>query len=105
MRKFHKGLLVGGVALAVLVPAGMVAADQGDGQGRGPANATRDCTGDQAQDRIQARDGTGPRHAEITTGTATATNGNQHQSGQMDGSGPRADRPLDGTGNQWGSGR
>jgi hypothetical protein len=37
MRKLHKGLIIGGVTLAALVPAGLVAADQidmGNGHGR-----------------------------------------------------------------------
>ena len=36
MRKLHKGLIIGGATLAVLVPAGFVAADQfGYGGGNG----------------------------------------------------------------------
>ncbi|MDP2290424.1 MAG: hypothetical protein Q8M22_04505 [Actinomycetota bacterium] len=109
MRKVHKGLLVGGITLAVLVPAGIVVADQGDNgngnrQGRN-GTMTHDCTGDQTADQIRARDGTGPEHADNVTATSLAGAGERHQSGPMDGTGPQADRPLDGTGNQWGNGR
>jgi hypothetical protein len=92
MRKVHKGLLIGGVTLAVLVPASMVAADQidmgnghGDGHGRGNGSMLHDCTGDESGEQIRARDGTGPRHA---------TNTADDQA-----------RPMGGTGNQWGSRR
>ncbi|MGB8860124.1 MAG: hypothetical protein WCC60_12745 [Ilumatobacteraceae bacterium] len=112
MRKLHKGLLIGGVTLAVLVPAGLVAADQidmgngnGHGHGRGNGSMTNECSGDQTQDRVQARDGTGADHAANSAGKATAGTGAEHRSGPADGSGPQADRPMDGTGNQYRSGR
>lgn len=107
MRKLHKGLLIGGVTLAVLAPASLAAADQvggGNGNGRGNGSMTQDCTGDQSGDQIRARDGSGPLHAANRTGTPATTAGNQHRSGPVDGSGPRADRPMDGTGNRWASG-
>ena len=104
MRKLHKGLLIGGVTLAVLAPASLVAADQGgvgNGNSRGNGDMTQDCTGDQSGDQIRARDGSGPLHAAQSTGAPGTTAGNQYQSGPMDGSGPQADRPMDGTGNRW----
>ena len=107
MRTLHKGLLIGGVTLAVMVPAGVAAAGElfpGNGNGRGNGTMIHDCTGDQSGDRIQARDGTGPNHAANSLGTPSTAGGNQHQSGPMDGSGPLPDRPMDGTGNQWRSG-
>jgi hypothetical protein len=99
MKTWHKGMIIGGAALAVLVPAGLVAADQmgpGNGQGRGNGSMNQDCDRAQMQaqhgngggmqngtqrgmrgqgmgtgDRIQARDGTGARHAQITATTTT----------------------------------
>ncbi|MDO8365029.1 MAG: hypothetical protein Q7V88_19220 [Actinomycetota bacterium] len=105
MRKLHKGLLFGGVTLAVLVPAGLVAADQidmgnghGRGNGRGNGSMTQDCTGDptgnQTGTQMRARDGSGPQHTAVSSTTPTSPNGDQNQSG-----------PMDGTGNQWRSGR
>ena len=110
MKKLHKGLIIGGAALAVLVPAGLVAADQidmghGPGQGRGNGTMTHDCTrngtqtgtqtGTQAGSRMQQRDGTGPNHAANSAnrpGTTTKTTGStgsttQRQYGPMNGSG------------------
>ena len=104
MRKLHKGLIIGGAALAVLVPAGLVAADQvgvgnGQGHGRGNGTMTHDCTrtGAEAGSQMQKRDGTGPNHAAnsanrpgaTTTTTAGATGGTtaQRQYGPMNGSG------------------
>ncbi len=108
MRTLHKGLIIGGATLAVLIPAGLVAADQigpGNMQGRGNGTMNQDCD----HDPIQARDGTGAMHdANSAAATANGTAhgmGAQHRSGPMDGSGPRADRPMDGTGNQTRSGR
>jgi hypothetical protein len=68
MRKLHKGLIIGGATLAVLVPAGLVAADQvdmGNGHGRGNGTMTGDCPygHDEAGTHMQKRDGTGPYHA------------------------------------------
>jgi hypothetical protein len=94
MRKLHKGLIIGGATLAVLVPAGLVAADQidmgnGQGHGRGNGTMTHDCTrtGTEAGSQMQKRDGTGPNHAGNSAnraGTSTTTN-SQH--GPMNGSG------------------
>ncbi|HEX2783695.1 MAG TPA: hypothetical protein VHN36_08920 [Ilumatobacteraceae bacterium] len=108
MRKIHKALLAGGVSLAVLLPVGAAFADS-NGSGRGGNGGgngvSPTCTGDQAMDRIQARDGTGWRHT-LADGTIVempnASHG--HQTGPMDGSGPLADRPMDGSGNQQRSG-
>ena len=103
MRKLHKGLIIGGVTLAALVPAGLVAADQidmGNGHGRGNGSVDHECTGDASGDQIRARDGSGPNHAANTAGTSNTTAGSQHRSGPMDGSGPQADRPMDGSGRQ-----
>jgi hypothetical protein len=104
MRKIHKALLAGGVSLAVLLPVSAAFADSngtgrgGNGGGNGVAPT---CTGDQAMDRDQLRDGTGWRHT-LADGTVVEMPGapyGQH-TGPMDGTGPQADRPMDGTGNQ-----
>ena len=107
MRKIHKALLAGGISLAVLLPVGSAFADSG-GSGRGGNGGNGvapTCTGDQAMDRDQLRDGTGWRHT-LADGTVVempdAPGG--HQTGPMDGSGPQADRPMDGTGYQQRSG-
>ncbi len=108
MRTFHKALIAGGVTLAVLVPAASAfAAGSGSGRGGGRGGVERVCTGDQTMDRVQARDGTGWRHtlADGTTVETPATPGYQYQNGSMDGTGPQGDRPMDGTGSQWRSGR
>jgi hypothetical protein len=106
MKTFHKALVAGGVTLAVLVPAASALAD-GNGPGRGGGRPPATCTADQAMDRVQARDGTGWRHT--TSGDATvqvpAGAGQQHRGGPNDGSGPRALRPMDGSGVQWRVGR
>jgi hypothetical protein len=100
MRKIQKALLAGGVSLAVLLPVSAAFADSGrpgrDGTGVAPT-----CTGDQAMDRTQARDGTGWRHT-LADGTIVEMPNAPHgyQEGPMDGSGPQADRPMDGTGYQ-----
>lgn len=103
MKTWHKGLIIGGAALAVLVPAGLVAADQmgpGNGQGRGNGSMNQNCDHEQMQarngtgqqngqqngrqngmrgqgtgDRTQARDGTGARHAQIAATTTTTVDG------------------------------
>jgi len=105
MRKFHKALVAGGVAAAVLVPAASALA-AGYGPGNGRDDATPVCTGDQAMDQLRARDGSGWRHT-LSDGTTVEARGAgyQHQSGTMDGTGPQADRALDGTGNRWVAGR
>lgn len=104
MRKIHKALLAGGVSLAVLLPVGAAFADS-SGSGRGGNGVAPTCTGDQAMDQVQARDGTGWRHT-LADGTIVEmpNTGHQHQTGPMDGSGPQADRPMDGSGNQQRSG-
>jgi hypothetical protein len=91
--------VVGGIALALTVPAGVaLAAAQPGPAGNGSAT----CTYDQDRDRLQLRDGTGPRHDAVVSGTTIGANAHSYQAGPLDGSGPRADRPLDGTGNQFG---
>jgi hypothetical protein len=89
--------VVGGLALALAVPAGVAyAATQPGPAGNGSATCTYD------QDRLQLRDGTGPQHEAVVSGAAVTGTGHSYQAGPLDGSGPRADRPLDGTGNQFG---
>ena len=101
MRRWHKALAAGGVALAVLVPSGVaLAATTDPGAANTPA-VTRTCTGDQQM--LQMRDGTGWRHtADSSTVQPGSGPGYQHMSGPQDGTGPRADRPMDGSGHQWG---
>ncbi len=102
MRRWQKVLVAGGLAAAVLVPAGVAVAATTDAGG--PA-ATRVCTGD--RDMLRLRDGTGWRHtaADGTTVTVQPGSGYQHRSGPQDGTGPMADRALDGTGQQRRAGR
>ena len=52
MRRLHEGLIISGATLAVLVPAGLVAADQMD-MGRGNGTVTHDCTRTSADARSQ----------------------------------------------------
>ena len=109
MKKLHKALLAGGVTLAVLVPAASAFA-AGYGPGNGAGGGERGdgvCTGDQSRDQVQARDGTGWRHtlSDGTTVEVPAAPGYQHRDGLMDGTGPQADRPLDGSGSQWRAGQ
>lgn len=101
MRRWHKVLAASGVALAVLVPSGVALAATTD-PGNGPA-VTRTCTGDHRM--LQLRDGTGFRYTAPDGSTVEpgAGHGQQHMSGPQDGTGPRADRPMDGTGFQWGT--
>ncbi len=101
MRRWHKALAASGVALAVLVPSGVALAATAN-NGNGPAAATGTCTGDQQM--LHLRDGTGWRHttADGKTVQMVPGAGHQHMSGPQDGSGPQADRALDGTGFQWG---
>ena len=80
MKTWHKGAIIGGAALAVLIPAGLVAADQmqpGQGHGRGNGSMNQDCDRDEMHERngsghgMQARDGTGPMHDPISATTTT----------------------------------
>ncbi len=100
MRKNLRTAAVVGTAAAglILIPAGIAYASGGQGPHRSGDPAST-CTYDQQQDRQQLRDGTGVQHP-----VQAAPVGAAHQSGPLDGSGPQADRPLDGTGNQWGVG-
>ena len=102
MKTWHKGLIIGGATLAVLVPAGLVAADQmgpgngnGNGQGRGNGSMTHDCT----QEQMQARDGSGAMHSQngmqgrngsgMQSRNATQANRSANGMQARDGSGPR----------------
>ena len=102
MRRWQKALAAGGVALAVLVPSGVaLAATTGPDPGNSPA-MTQTCTGDHQM--LQLRDGTGWRHTvNSTTVQLGSGQGHQYMSGPQDGTGPQADRPMDGTGHQWGT--
>lgn len=99
MRKHAKFIAGGALAVALMVPAGAAFAATDDTQ---PV-----CTGDQRQEQVQQRlqdgthDGQMIQHRHGQDGTPGAAAG--HRSGPQDGSGPQADRPLDGTGNRWGS--
>ncbi|MCU4185233.1 hypothetical protein K6U06_12740 [Acidiferrimicrobium sp. IK] len=78
-----------------------MAATTDSGSGNAPA-VTRTCTGDHQM--LQARDGSGWHHSgEATMAHPGSGQGHQQMSGALDGTGPRADRPMDGTGHQWGS--
>ena len=94
-RNIRRAALVAGVAaIAVLVPTGVALADNG-GPGPGPnGDSVATCTNDQQR----LRDGTGPRHDEQSAEAQPYG----HRSGPQDGTGPRTDRPLDGTGHMWG---
>lgn len=94
-----KTAVAAGIVLAVSVPAGVAYAASQPGS---PGNGTATCTYSQDRDQLQLRDGTGPRHDAIVSGSVVAGSGHAHQSGPLDGTGPLADRPLDGTGNQFG---
>jgi hypothetical protein len=97
-------LVAGASAVLVLVPAG-VAFAAGNGNGPHPnGDPAATCTYDQQRQHLRLQDGTGPRHDQMQTGSTTGVTPGGHQSGPMDGTGPQADRPLDGTGNQWGRG-
>ena len=89
--------VITGILVAVTVPAGVAVAAAGPGPSTDPA-AT--CTYD--QQRMQARDGTGPRHETRVGDQAIGDYGKAYQAGPQDGTGQQADRPLDGTGHQFG---
>ncbi len=101
MRRWHKGLAAAGVAVALLVPSGVALAATTQA-GHGPADTTT-CAGDHQMQQL--RDGSGWRHTTADGSTVGFGHGygHQHMSGPQDGTGPQADRPMDGTGNQWGS--
>jgi hypothetical protein len=99
MRNYTKFIAGGALAVALMVPAGaaFAATNQTD-----PV-----CTGDQRQEQVQQhqQDGTqaGQMAQQRNGQNASATpSGAQHRSGAQDGSGPQADRPMDGTGNRHG---
>jgi hypothetical protein len=81
----------------ILIPAGIASASGNGDAPRRSGDPVGTCTYDQQQDRLHLRDGTGVRHD-----TQVSTGGKGHRSGPQDGSGPRADRPMDGTGHKWG---
>lgn len=100
MRQWRKALVAGAVGLAVLVPSGVAMAATA-APGNGPSAVTATCTGDHQMQRLH--DGTGWQHMSADRPEQAAA-GHQHMSGPQDGSGPQADRPLDGSGHQWRSG-
>ena len=98
-------LIAGASAALVLVPAGVAFAAAGNGNGpHRSGDPAVTCPYDQDRQQLRLHDGTGPRHDEMhpTTGATAGATAGGYQSGPVDGSGPLAERPLDGTGNQWG---
>jgi hypothetical protein len=89
--------MVTGVLVAVTVPAGVAFAATGPGPS---ANPPATCTYD--QQRLRLHDGTGLQHAARADAQTSGSYGDANQAGPQDGTGPLADRPLDGTGNQFG---
>jgi hypothetical protein len=99
MRNYTKFIAGGALAVALMVPASaaFAASDQAD-----PV-----CTGDQRQEQVQQRLQDGSHDGQMAQNRkgqndAAAKGGAQHRSGAQDGSGPQADRPMDGTGNRHG---
>ncbi|MEZ5220510.1 MAG: hypothetical protein R2743_03380 [Ilumatobacteraceae bacterium] len=106
MRRIYQAVLVGGVAAAVMVPSTSAFAGAFGGGGGNGGNGTgvRDGTCVEDPTAGPTRDGTGWRHTSpdgTTVEVPGAGRGAEHRSGPTDGSGPRADRALDGTGNRW----
>lgn len=101
MRRWHKRLVVGVMAAGVLVPSGAAVADTVVPAST-PATATAPatCTGDHQMLRLH--DGTGLHHSAPGATATTPGSAYQHHSGPQDGTGPRANPPMDGSGNQWG---
>lgn len=96
MRKYRKALAGGALTLALLVPAGAAVAANG--------STPSTCTGDQRQEQVH--DGTqAGQMAQHQYGRSQADQNGMagHRSGPQDGSGPQADRPMDGTGFRWGA--
>ena len=98
MKKWPKTLVGGALVIGSLVPASVVSAAPRHAPAT-PSQATTQCSGDQTRLRLQ--DGTG-KVAVPNSPSPGPSSGYQHMSGPQDGTGPQADRPLDGTGNQWG---
>jgi hypothetical protein len=98
-KAFKTAAVAGGILLAVSIPAGIAYAAA---QPQPAGNGTATCTYDQDRDRLQLRDGTGPRHDTMVSSTHGTGGGHAYHAGPLDGTGPRADRPLDGTGNHFG---
>lgn len=100
MRNHTKLIAGGAIAVALMIPASSAFAQ---------SDATDPvCTGDQRQEQVQQhlQDGTqAGQMAQHQYGQDEATNPAmaEHRSGPQDGTGPQADRPLDGTGNRWGT--
>lgn len=86
-------------AVAIFVPTEVALAATSDPSPGPNSNPAATCTHDRDQDRLRLRDGTGSMHEQRVTSNDPASG---HRSGPQDGSGQRADRPLDGTGFQWG---
>ena len=110
MKRSSKTLVGGALVIGSLAPAGVAAAAPRHAPGAAP-QATAQSTGDQTRLRLQdcTRDQTRLRLQDGSAKTAVPnspvpgrSDGHQHMSGPQDGTGPQADRPLDGTGNQWG---
>ncbi len=100
MRKIVRKTVVGaGIVLVALAPAGSAfaaARSSAAASARPPVS----CSSDQV--RRHLRDGTGLRCPVVASNSTQASGaGYQHQSGPMDGSGPRAAPAQDGTGLQW----
>lgn len=102
MRRWRKGLVVSVMAAGVLVPGGVAVAATTGTTGSPTTTTAPVCNGDHQMLRLH--DGTGWRHttADGTMMTVQPGAGYQHRSGPQDGTGPMADRPMDGTGQQWG---
>jgi hypothetical protein len=105
MRRYTKFFAGGAVAVALMIPAGAAFAQADD-----PTQPV--CTGDQRQEQIHqqlhdgSQDGQMLQHRfgqDEATDPGNGTGMAGHRSGPQDGTGPQADRPLDGTGNQWGN--
>jgi len=89
----RKVVVATGVLAALTIPASAAyAATQRTGPGQ---QAGISCTYDQSRDQLRLHDGTG-------VPTTADPAGHAYRSGPMDGTGPQADRALDGTGNSWG---
>lgn len=100
MRKYTKVFAGGAIAVALLIPASSAFAEDDSTQ---PI-----CTGDQRQEQVQQHLQDGSQVGQMAQhqyGQDEATNPGMagHRSGPQDGSGPQADRPLDRTGNRWGT--
>jgi hypothetical protein len=133
MRRFPKVVAGSALALALAVPAGVALAD--DPPTTAEPSTTQVCTDEERAERWAARDQlraeittqlqeegvTDPveLREELRTRVQVAMEEQfgelpgplaggglgGHRSGPQDGTGPQADRPLDGSGNRWGANR